>query len=97
MSYGMQTYNSTGGLVVDISDRLTRQVGLFTITLTGTGNFLNKNVTVSGMVDDGTWAVIYPVQSYVNYVKIGTGFFTVNYTPTAYTLFNKVTFNVLRV
>lgn len=53
MAYGLRTYDSAGNVVVDITDRLTRFVGSYSISV---GANTTIFVSVPGMTNDGTWA-----------------------------------------
>ena len=55
MAYGLRTYDSAGNVVVDITDRLTRFVGSYSISV---GANTTIFVSVPGMTNDGTWAYI---------------------------------------
>jgi len=54
MSYGLQLFSATGALMLDISDRLTRVHSTYNLTANGnTSTFY----AVTGVVNDGSWAV----------------------------------------
>lgn len=55
MSYGLRVWNAAGQLVLDTTDRLTRHHSRYSLTLGALGT--SQDVYVSGMSDDGTWAV----------------------------------------
>lgn len=55
MSYGLRVWDASGNLTLDISDRLTRFVGTYSVSFTVNGPEADKLISVSGMVNDGTW------------------------------------------
>lgn len=73
MAYGLRTFDGFGNLIVDITDRLTRYVASAYVSL---GPQSSTFVFVSGMSDDGTWAVI-GMQNFLG-VKYGNNGFTVS-------------------
>ena len=73
MSYGLQVFDASGGVVLDVSDRLTRFYADYSVSITPGQPVY---IPVPGMVDDGTWAVI--PQAYIVNVLVGSGGFTVS-------------------
>lgn len=73
MSYGLQVFDETGATILDVSDRLTRLYGDYSVSITPGQSVY---IPVPGMVDDGTWTVI--TQSYIVNVFVGSGGFTVS-------------------
>ena len=55
MSYGLQLFSTTGALLLDISDRLTRVHSTYTLTV---GPNTSSFYAVSGVANNGTWAVM---------------------------------------
>jgi|LakMenEpi03Aug12_release.lakeMendotaPanAssembly.Ray.scaffolds.fasta_scaffold2009148_1 hypothetical protein len=77
MAYGLQVFDSSGNLEVDISSRLSRFVSIY---------YFNSaidqtiNINVPNIVDDGTWMVSQigeagSVQIFTGYVQIKTSHF----------------------
>ena len=61
MAYGLQTFDSAGGLIFDSSvNRLNRIISTISWSLTP-----NQSVQypISGYVDDGTWSIIVTITS----------------------------------
>lgn len=54
MPYGLQVFDASGGVTVDITDRLTRFHSDYTATIIGGGS---SDIAVTGISTDGTWAV----------------------------------------
>jgi hypothetical protein len=80
VSFGLQVFNDGGGLILDISDRLTRYVTTHTLSAPSGTN--SGWIAVSGMADDGTWYVYCGVSSPLGggppdvYITIGSGGYT---------------------
>lgn len=53
MSDGLQVFDASGNLMLDISDRLTRLHGIYPVV--AAWNVNSGFVSVPGMVDDGSW------------------------------------------
>lgn len=53
MSFGIQTWNNLGTLLISPDSRITRAVSRFNIALTIRGTV---SIVVPGYTDDGTWA-----------------------------------------
>jgi hypothetical protein len=90
MAYGLRTYDSSGNLFIDVSDRLTRYVTSVYVSVGSRGSTF---VSVSGMSGDGTWAII----GVANYLAItyGSNGFTVNNQSTSSTV--SATLHIFRV
>jgi hypothetical protein len=56
MAHGLQVFDEVGALRLDVSDRLTKFHSTHTVTDAST---VWKSVAITGMADDGTWAVVY--------------------------------------
>jgi hypothetical protein len=54
MSYGLRIWDASGSIILNITDRLTRQIAVFTYIFpaNSTGDLL---FSVPGMTNDGTW------------------------------------------
>ena len=72
MSYGLQIFNSSGSLVVDISDRLPRYVSN---GLTGSLAYnAYVDVSISGMTNTDTWVVLAIMSSAISADDPTSGF-----------------------
>lgn len=91
MAYGLQVFDSSGNLTLDLSSRISRLFGLYTYASFTTPNAVN--VTVPGISNDGTWYayVADPTLSciiYAGYVNISrqmnSGVYSTNIPVTTY-------------
>ena len=74
MAYGLMIYGNNGNVRLSTEDRLVRYIGTFTGTVTANNT---KNVTISGMADDGTWGLNELSPSQLVDVSIHSGYFKV--------------------
>lgn len=60
MAYGLELMNSSGEVTLTITDRLSRIVGVYTMTMpVWNGNDVySQFLSVPGMTTDGTWAIM---------------------------------------
>lgn len=79
MSYGLQVFDANGGVVVDVSDRLTRLHSEYAVTISPGQTVF---VSVPGMATDGTWAIVHDslILYYVSITMVASGF-TVLFNP----------------
>lgn len=56
MAYGLQVFDSSGNLEIDVSSRLNRRIASFNYSLNPGANLFYN---VPGLVLDGTWAVLH--------------------------------------
>jgi hypothetical protein len=72
MAYGLQVFDSSGNLEIDVSSRLSRFVGIY---------YFNSaidqtiDITVTGIVNDGTWMVTQigeagSIEIFTGYVRL---------------------------
>lgn len=57
MAYGLQVFDNSGGIVLDVSDRLTLFHSAYTVYVPATSTVI---VPVAALVDDGTWTATIP-------------------------------------
>lgn len=69
MSYGLRVWDASGNLRLDISDRITRFWGEYTISFTTTSAESPKYISVPDMTTDGTWFVLSSSNNVVCYVE----------------------------
>ena len=72
MSYGLQVFDSSGGLVVDVIDRLTRIHSVYSVTVPA---YTSAFYSVVGATNDGTWAAFVNSIGMFATVSIETGGF----------------------
>lgn len=94
MSYGLRAWDSSGNLILEITDSIARFVGTYTIPLLAPR--ASTVVSVPGYSLDGTWSLYFLTGNY-NYLAIteqtnGVYVFNTNY----YNNLGNVTFNVFR-
>lgn len=77
MAYGLQVWNDQGGLIVDMSTRICRIHGDYTVPALAAGTQTNVNVT--GIANDGTWFMLPLDNGDTSAIgmTISSGFFTV--------------------
>lgn len=67
MSFGLQVFGQSGGVLVEYTDRLSRLIGVFTVSHAGGQDRFNQVISgtysVPGMADDGKWIVFSPQDS----------------------------------
>lgn len=72
MSYGLRVWDAAGNLTLDVSDRLSRYFGSYSVTTNG--HIDSQNISVPGIADDGTWAVRVSTGAFVEifsgYLKV---------------------------
>lgn len=59
MSYGLRVWNASGGIIVDITDRITKIVATYSFSkyLVTNNNLVTHDVSVPGILADGSWFV----------------------------------------
>lgn len=75
MAFGLIVYDASGNITVDITDRLTRHYGSFTISLGGNQSTF---ISLSGMTNNPSWVFICNNDSFS--FSAGSGGFTVKNT-----------------
>lgn len=93
MPAGLQVFNANGALRLEITDRLTRLVGTF--TLPAWNDTAVRFVPVIGMSDDGFWVITLPCPDY--YYQIVDGGINVWSTGVRFTGFTSIPITVYRV
>lgn len=83
MSYGLQVWNSSGQLILDVSDRLSRFIQSVTVTL---AKGASTTVPVAGYTTDGTWFVYATAYHYLTIVEVNNGIYIKNSSPTTLTI-----------
>jgi hypothetical protein len=59
MAHGLQVFNSSGQLTLDVSDRLTRLHSVVNVSVPAyTGSTRAGTVAITGMTTDGTWYMV---------------------------------------
>ena len=78
MSYGLRVWNSSGIMLVDVSDRLVRAHGVYDVGVVNAKS--TKTISVPGLnISDGTWFYIVEKASlYFNINAISGGFTVYN-------------------
>jgi hypothetical protein len=74
MDFGLRVWDASSAITLDVSDRVMRFVSEHGYTIASLKN--SANVSVPGMVDDGTWAVV-PLATY-HWAQINSGSFTMH-------------------
>lgn len=69
MPAGLQVFNANGSTRLEITDRLTRFYSSY--SLTPWNDLSSKFISVNGLVDDGTWIVVFPSPDYVAIIETG--------------------------
>lgn len=93
MPAGLQVFAPNGVLRLEITDRLTRFVGTYTLPAWNDAGV--RFVAVSGMTDDGYWVVTLPSPDY--YYQIVNGGINVWSTNIRFTGFTSVPISVYRI
>jgi len=76
MSFGLEVKDAAGGVVLSVSDRITRFITTITVSSLGPG--ASTAVNVSGIQNDGTWLIVARnIQSYRCSVTISSGQVTI--------------------
>ena len=61
MSYGLRVWNASGGIIVDVTDRITKIVATYSFSKSLVTDYYNSLVThdvpVPGILADGSWFV----------------------------------------
>ena len=59
MSYGLRVWDASGGLIVDITDRITKLVARYSFSksLVKGDSLVTHDVSVPGILADGSWFV----------------------------------------
>lgn len=83
MSYGLQVWNSSGQLILDVSDRLSRFIQSVTVTLAPGASI---TVPITGYTTDGTWFVYATSYIYVTIVEVNNGIYLKNSSQTNQTI-----------
>jgi len=72
MAHGLEVWDASGTKKLSTADRLTKLHSVYSMTATG-GGFTETFVSVSGMADDGTWAV--QGDGYYSVARVSSGGF----------------------
>jgi hypothetical protein len=59
MSYGLRVWNASGGIIVDVTDRITKIVATYSFSksLVKGDSLVTHDVSVPGILADGSWFV----------------------------------------
>ena len=81
MSYGLQTTDASGNVVIRVTDRLTRFVATSSVYINASSSgTAYADISVSGMTTDGTWVAVADhqcagCQVYDGFVRVTLGNF----------------------